>query len=226
MPCWNRMKSISGYIISTALLLALLQTVAGQDTLRTYGPRIGIDLARFVYVFADPSEIGAELSVDVEVYNNIFPVFEIGYNNISETEELFSYSSGGTYARAGMDYNFLKVKDRSVHHSITVGFRYGVSIFSHRVEDAHVPSGYWGDLPVDSYENNLTGNWLELVAGLKTEVASNLFLGWSFRYKILLNPEMDPHVTPELIPGYGSGSKDREFGFTYSIFYKIPLLKR
>lgn len=220
------MKNISGYIISSLLLLVLLQPMAGQDTLRTYGPRIGIDLARFVYIFADPSEIGAEFSVDMEVYNNIFPVFEIGYSYISETEELFNYSAGGTYARMGVDYNFLPVTDRSVHHSLTVGFRYGISIFSHRVENAFVPSGYWDDLDMGNYENNLTGNWIELVGGLKTEVAPNLFLGWSFRYKVLLNPEMDPQVTPEFVPGYGRGSADRGFGLSYSIFYKIPLFKK
>ena len=107
MQCLNRMKNISGYIISSVLLLVLFQPLTGQDTLRTYGPRIGIDLARFAYIFADPSEIGAELSVDFEVYKNLFPVFEIGYNTISETGELFNYSAGGTYARAGVDYNFL-----------------------------------------------------------------------------------------------------------------------
>ncbi|MCK5136931.1 MAG: hypothetical protein KAR19_14185 [Bacteroidales bacterium] len=220
------MKNISGSIISSLLLLVLTQPLAGQDTLRTYGPRIGIDLARFAYIFADPSEIGAELSVDAEVYKNIFPVFEIGYCYISETGDLFDYSAGGSYARAGVDYNLLSVTDRSVHHSITVGFRYGVSLFSHRVEDAFVPSAYWGDVIVDTYENNLTGNWFELVGGLMTEVTPNLFLGWSLRYKVLLNPEMDPFVTPLLVPGYGRGTADRGFGFTYSIFYKIPLFKR
>lgn len=203
-----------------------IQPTAGQDTLRTYGPRIGIDLARFAYIFATPSETGAEFSVDVEIYKNIFPVFELGYNHISESEDLFEYASGGTYARAGIDYNLLPVKDRSVHHNILVGFRYGVSIFSHSVENVLIPSDYWGDFVLDSYENSLTGNWLELVGGIKTEVASNFFLGWSVRYKILLNPEMDPLVPPQLIPGYGSGAENRGFGISYSILYKIPLFKR
>jgi len=204
----------------------LFQPLVGQDTLRTYGPRIGIDLARFAYIFAIPSEIGAEFSVDVEVYKNIYPVFEIGYSHISESEELFDYTLGGGYARAGVDYNLLPLKDRSIHHSMTVGFRYGLSIFSHHAENVTIPSDYWGDFIMESYENSLVGNWIELVAGIKAEVASNLFFGWAVRYKILLNPDMDPLVTPQLVPGYGSGTVDRGFGFTYSISYKIPLFKR
>jgi len=37
---------------------------------------------------------------------------------------------------------------------------------------------------------------------------------------------MDPLMIPELIPGYGTGGQNRNFGFSYSILYKIPLLKK
>jgi hypothetical protein len=37
---------------------------------------------------------------------------------------------------------------------------------------------------------------------------------------------MDPVMIPELIPGYGVSGKDRAFGFSYSIFYMIPLIKK
>ncbi len=221
-----RMKNICGYIFKGALLLFLCQPVTGQDTLRTYGPRIGIDLARFVYVFANPSQVGAEISADAEIYKNIYPTFELGYSHISETTDLYSYTLGGTYARIGADYNLLPMKDRSVHHTIAVGFRYGVSRFTQLAESVVIPGDYWGDFILESYENSLTGHWVEMVGGLKAEVATNLFLGWSVRYKILLNPDMDPLVTPHLVPGYGLGTSDRAFGFTYSIMYKIPLFKR
>lgn len=226
MQISNRMKNICGYIFRGAVLLVLFQPLAGQDTLRTYGPRIGIDLARFAYIFANPSQVGAEFSVDAEIYKNVYPVFELGYSHISETTDLYGYTLGGTYARAGGDYNLLPMKDRSIHHTISVGFRYGISLFNHHAEEAVIPGDYWGDFILESYENNLTGHWVELVGGLKAEVATNLFLGWSVRYKILLNPDMDPLVTPHLVPGYGVGTSDRGFGFTYSIFYKIPLFKR
>jgi hypothetical protein len=57
-------------------------------------------------------------------------------------------------------------------------------------------------------------------------VVPNFYLGWSIRYKVLLNPEMDPVMIPELIPGYGVSGEDRAFGFSYSIFYMIPLIKK
>jgi hypothetical protein len=220
------MRSISGYISEAVLLLMLIPSAQGQDTLRTYGPRIGVNLARFVYYFTDPAERGAELSLDFEIYRNLFPVLEAGYSSVSDAVDEAQYESSGPYARLGFDYNVLPVKDRSVHHSITAGLRYATSLFSHRAENITIPSDYWGDVVIDSYENSLQGHWLELVGGVEAEIVSNLFFGWSVRYKILLNPGMDPRVTPLLIPGYGRGTEERGFGFTYSIAYKIPLIRR
>ena len=220
------MKNISGFFSELLLLLMLIQPAGGQDTLRTYGPRFGIDLARFVYLFADPVQVGAEFSVDVELFPDIYPVLEAGYINISETGDSYNYASGGTYARLGADYNVLPVKDRSTHHTITAGGRYGISAFSHRAEQIMIRNDYWGDHLLDSYSNRLTGHWIELVGAVKTEVAPNFFLGWSVRYKILLNPEMDDRVTPQLVPGYGRGTVERGFGFTYQVLYRIPLLRK
>jgi hypothetical protein len=228
MLSMKRMKYISGSTSKTALLLllmALCGRVSAQDTLRTFGPRFGIDLARFLYLLADPSERGAEVSADFEVYKNIYPVVELGYNSISESTELFDYASEGSYFRAGIDYNILPVKNRSVHHTITVGLRYGFSSFTHSSENVVIPS-YWGDYLPGPYENSLKGQWFEFVGGMKAEVIPNLFLGWSLRFKFLLNPEMDPYMVPELVPGYGKGSEGRVMGFSYSFFYMIPLFKR
>ena len=88
----KRMMYISGSFSRIAFLLIFLavlgkvsaQEVSGeetakqedstQDTLRTFGPRFGIDLAPFIYYFTEPRLIGAEVSVDFEIYKNLYPV--------------------------------------------------------------------------------------------------------------------------------------------------------
>jgi hypothetical protein len=221
---------ISGFISKAGLLLLFIaaawRPVSAQDTLRTYGPRFGVDLARFVYILADPSEIGAEVSADFELVKDFYPIFELGYNSISESDSLFNYAASGTYARVGIDYNLLKLRDRSQHHAITIGARYGISLYSHSAENIYIQNPYWGDYVAAPYEMQLRGHWVELVGGIKAELLPNLFMGWSFRFKILLNPDMDPLVTPQMVPGFGTGGKDRSFGISYSIYYKIPLLKK
>ena len=233
------MKYISGSISKAVLLLLALmlsgiisaqevgeELVSNRDTLRTYGPRFGIDLAPLLRLLSDPPQTGAEVYVDFEIYKNVYPVFELGYNSMSESQESFEYVSSGSYGRAGIDYNVLRLKDRSMHHSISLGFRYGISIFTQKFEDVTIQNDYWGDYLPDPSESSLTGQWIELVGGMKAEVLSNFFLGWSIRYKILLNSEIDPLGVPEMIPGFSSGGEDRAFGFTYSIYYKIPLIRK
>jgi hypothetical protein len=229
MQQMKKMKNISGSFSKTVLLLLFLSIagrISAQDTLRTFGPRFGIDLSRLIYLFATPPQLGAEFSADFEVYKNIYPVFEAGYNSISESREMFDYASGGSYARAGVDYNILPHKDRAVQNTITVGLRYGLSLFTHKSENVVIPGNYWGDYMPEPYENSLRGQWMEVVGGMKVEVVPNLFLGWSLRFKFLLNPDMDPVMIPELIPGYGKGTESRTAGFSYSIFYRIPMIKK
>ncbi len=230
----KRMMYISGSFskaVFVLLFLAVLgkvsaQEVSGKDTLRTFGPRIGIDLVPFFYYFTEPKIVGAELSVDFEIYKNLYPVFELGYSSTSASEETFDYESAGNYARAGIDYNILKLKDRSEHHILTVGLRYGISLFKHSSENVLIYSDYWGDYMSEPYENSLKGHWIELVLGIKVEVVSNLYMGWLLRYKFLLNQDMDPVMIPAHIPGYGNGADTSTFGFSYSIFYMIPLIKK
>jgi len=219
-----KLLNTSGYIFSIFLFVSA--ALSGQDTLRTYGPRFGFDLARFAYLLTDPAEIGAEFSVDMEVHKNIYPVFELGYNSISLTRESYTYSANGTYGRIGLDYNLLPVKDRSIHHMIFLGTRYGITFFKHQAENIIIPNSYWGDQIIEFYENNLTGHWLELTGGVKTEIAHNFFMGWNFRYKFLLSKGKDELMSAYLIPGYGKGSSNRSLGISYSILYKIPILKK
>jgi hypothetical protein len=220
------MKSIYTYFSSFLVFLLLSAGSHAQDTLRTYGPRFGIDLARFIYYFSDPAETGASFSADLEVVDNFYMVAEAGFSALSDSVSNAGYSSSGSFARIGLDYNILPVPDRSVHHSITAGFRYGISRFEHSAHNVVLPSSYWGDYTINNYENQLTGHWFELVGGITAEIFPNFFMGWSVRYRILLNPGLDPQVAPLLIPGYGKGTQERGLGFTYSVYYRIPLWKK
>ncbi|MBN2698934.1 MAG: hypothetical protein JXR52_08915 [Bacteroidales bacterium] len=217
-------RSISGFIFSLILLSSFKATA--QDTLRTFGPRLGIDMARFAYLFADPRQKGTALSLDFEVYKNIYPALELGFNSTAFERETFSYASRGFFGRIGLDYNLLPVKDRSVHHIIYAGTRYGTGLFSHRAEHIITPDNYWGDYVRDEYRNNLTGHWLELNAGIRTEVADNFFMGWTVRYMFLISAGKDEIMTPYLVPGYGRADFNRSAGISYWIMYRIPLIKK
>jgi len=218
------LKSISGFIFSLLVFWSIEGTT--QDTLRTYGPRVGIDLVPLASLFTSPKETGTEASIDFEVYQNLYSVAEFGYNNLSFDQENFNYFSSGLYGRIGVDYNLLPVKDPSVHHSIFIGTRYGLSIFQHRAENIVTGNSYWGNYLLDKYQNDITGHWIELTGGVKTELFSNFFMGWTVRYKFLISKVTDELMTPYLIHGYGKGNSNRSLGISYYIMYKIPVIKK
>ncbi len=219
------MKKTYVYFFSVMLLL-LVQNSDAQDTLRTYGLRVGTDLARAAYLFVDPPEAAAEISADFEVIRNLYPTVEAGYGRQKLEQEIYTYQSSGAYFRAGVDYNFIPAPSRDVHHMIYGGVRYGIALFNHSASDILIENDFWGDYAIDTYENSLTGNWFELVGGIKTEILPNFFLGWSVRYRMLLNPDMDPQVKPFYIPGFGNGTEDNALGFTYTVSYKIPFFEK
>lgn len=228
------MRNIFAYIFSGILFLLLHPSALGgqdpgkpvKDTMRTVGPRIGINLVPFVNYFTSPPVFGAEASLDFEIAENFFPVFEAGTASISDSIGEVSYSASGIYGRIGMDYNLLPPKDRSVQHAFTAGFRYGISLMQHKANNIRIPADYWGDYLLQRYENTLAAHWIELVGGIRAEVLPNFYLGWTIRYRILLNPGMDEQLTPLHIPGYGKGAEDRGIGFSYTVSYMFPIMKR
>lgn len=206
--------------------MALLVPVSGQDTLRTYGPEIGVDISGLAHLFASPPRFGAGANLSLGITPDLYPAIELGYSGMSDSVDGSAYSSAGMYGRIGLDYNILPLSDPSVHHRVYFGFRYALSVFRHQAENIRIPGEYWGDYVIEQYENSLQAHWLELVGGVRAEVLPNFFMGWSVRYAILLNPDMDPQITPLMIPGFGKGTENRALLFTYTLAYKIPILKK
>ncbi|PID91379.1 MAG: hypothetical protein CSA96_08710 [Bacteroidetes bacterium] len=204
----------------------LIRAQEAGDTLRSYGPRFGIDIGRLAYVIGYPPQLGSAVFLDFEVSKNIYPVLELGYSSSHVDSTSWDYNSSGFFALAGIDYNLLHNAGRSEHHTITAGLRYGFSNFSQDISNIIVHDGIWGDYSAPDHRAELHAHWIEILAGMRAEVAPNFFLGWHLRYRFLLNPEMDPLVSPLHIPGYGKGSAVKSFGLSYSLAYKIPLFKR
>ncbi|MEZ5070424.1 MAG: DUF6048 family protein [Bacteroidales bacterium] len=169
-------RNICSCICSAGLLLILSLGAQAQDTLRTHGPRFGVDVLRAAYYFADPSETSLSFFADMEVRPNLYPVVEVGYSRTSVDSALYSYRSSGIYATAGLDYNFLKNADRRIHHSMTLGFRYGISPFRQNLDNVMVPSGYWGDGVTQYQQQGLTGHWVESSGRHESQKSCQFFL--------------------------------------------------
>ena len=112
--------------------------------------------------------------------------------------------------------------------------RYGSSNFSNKIESYNVRNSdaYFSNFVDNNYQtidhSNLTGNWLEIVAGVKVETFNNVYLGFSLRLNKLLSTNKPDNFDNLFIPGFNKVTDDNTWGsgFNYTLTYSIPLKKK
>ena len=213
-------------LTSGILILLSLVSAAQEDTLRTVGPRFGIDLSRFIMMPLVPEIRSFEFSADFEVKPNIYPVFEAGFSMVSFSDTNYSYKGSGIYFRAGLDYSMLELEKRNDYSMGFIGARYGISLNQFSADDVIIQDPYWGDLVTGIPEQSGQNHWIEVAAGIRVEIFHNFFMGWSARGRIMLYKTKFDQMIPYYVPGFGDPSKRAAWDINYSIYYKIPVLKR
>jgi hypothetical protein len=217
-------------ILRSIFILLLLSPAFGfgqekKEVWRYEGPRIGIDVSRFLMPFIQSATKTAfEIQADYPYKGNFFPTVEVGYQSIDDLKDNFHYLNKGAYGRIGVDVNINKFQSLSDNDLVFVGFRYGFSRFSQETPSASY-ANYWGTLQSSFPKTNMGAHWGELVFGLKGELMPNLFFGWSVRAKFLLASTKNTNVTPYVIPGLGYTSSEVPFDFSVTVAYRIPLTK-
>ncbi len=165
---------------------------------------------------------GADVSVELSMWNRIFPTLEIGIGMANSTPEdaNFTYKSkAALYGKIGASYNFLY--NKTPDYQLLGGFRFGFSSFSYDITDIKLNSGYWDQTAgFDILNQKSHASWAEILLGIKVKVYKNISMGWSFRYRIMMSYKKNINSDPWYIPGMGS--RTASSSGTFSIFYTIP----
>ena len=117
-----------------------------------------------------------------------------------------------------------------MNNQVYTGLRYGFSTFSQRLNSYSIYSPY-NIFPIPLITPNtefsgLTAHWAEVVAGVKAEIFSNFFMGFSFRLNYLISEKKPETFANLYIPGFNRTYEGRfGVGFNYSISYLVPLFK-
>jgi hypothetical protein len=192
---------------------------------RIEGPRVGIDLSRFLLPsFQNGNRHGWEVQGDIPYKGNFFPTVELGMQWFDDKESGFHYMSNGVYGRIGTDINITKFESLKDNDILFVGFRYGYSQFNQEVNQI-LYSNYWGSLNTSLPKRPINAHWAELVFGMKGEIFSNLFLGWSLRAKFPIIQTNDPNITPYIIPGLGKTAGETPVDFSFTLSYRFPIFR-
>ena len=118
-----------------------------------------------------------------------------------------------------------------MENMIYAGMRYGVSSFSQQLNSYAIynTNPYFGQdiLTPNQKFDGLTAHWVEFVAGVKAELFSNLFLGFSVRMNYLVSNKKPEGFDNLYIPGFNRTYEGNfGVGFNYSLSYFIPLYKK
>ena len=195
--------------------------------------RIGFDLFKPIKSSSDGDDLNYELVSDLQITENLYLAAEYGLIDRLIEDENINFNSNGSFLRFGFDYNMFK-NWVGMDNSIYVGLRYASSNFSNKIESYNIRNSdsYFSNTVENDFEtidhSNLSGNWIEVVTGIKVEMFNNIYLGLSFRLNKLLSTKKPNNFDNLFIPGFNKVTDNNTWGsgFNYTLTYSIPLKKK
>jgi hypothetical protein len=224
-------------IISVLLIFAAWMPLHGQNvksdsvksdttTLkRTFVPmglRIGMDMVSLVKAQIQNDFTGWEVSGDIDIHRYLLSA-EVGSWGRNFRRDSASYSSTyqntGRFWRAGIDVNFL-TRDPE-RNAFFIGARYAHAKYSESMAISATDS-IWGPITGNYSNKDLTARWFELDLGVKVKIYKFIWFGYRGSLKLGLKKNENAAIMSHDVPGYGSTGRDTAWGFTYSIYFRIP----
>ena len=232
------MKHILEYSFSILLILCSISIQAQEKDsvvvppkIERYGIRVGADLSKLARTLYDSNYQGLELVGDFRLTKKYFLAGELGNENKTTNDDQVNFTTKGTYFKVGFDYNAHE-NWLDLENMISIGLRYGLSTFSQEVNNYEVynPNPYFGEIPdkqSDKKFSGLSAQWIEVVAGVKTRVFDNFFVGFTLRGNFLVNNQKPGSFDNLYIPGFNR-TYDGKFGvgFNYTLTYFVPIYKK
>ena len=230
-------KRISTYIIAFLTVSSLCglpvtaiaqnkETTKAEDIQQPFYQKsmIGVDVSGLLGKAFGSDYTSTEASIECNLLNRYFPVFELGYGSTDTVNEEtdIHFKTSAPYFRIGAGYNIFHKKPY-LPGKLLVGARLGFSSFSYDVEAPAMNDPVWGEtsIPVSFEGVKSNASWLELTAEVRTNVYKNFHMGFSVRYKSLFSVKKAENSEPWYIPGFGKNNSSC-FGITYKLSYQLP----
>lgn len=157
-----------------------------------------LKLASYATDFEKKNEGGVNLIFKEKIQIGL----ELGTGNIEPQNALknVDYTVEGTYYRFGVDY----IKQINPDSRLALGLRYGQSNFDDQgVIRLTSPSMLFDDFNDPFERMSLRADWLEVVLTTESRFIGNLYIGGTFRLRILNDYDEQTPIDVFTIPGYG-----------------------
>ena len=202
-----------------------------NDTIEKFGIRAGIDLNKIIRSASNSNYTGLSINGDIRIKKSLYIFSEIGNEEKKINSDYLNSTVKGTYLKGGV--NFKLNNDIKTENLFYSGLILGFSNFNQSIDNYTIyntNSTYWGESYIDESLSlsNLNAVWFEIVFGLKTEIFNNLFLGFELQLKNVLKQKNSQGITNFYLPGFNRTYDSSDFGagFSYTISYLIPIIKK
>lgn len=184
------------------------------------GVAVSADVVGFAMKAVGAKFANMEVGARINLLDKYFPVAELGIGDShregAETGNTFSTTS--PYMRFGIDYNFNKKHNGNRLFGI---LRYGFSSFKYDIGNNLFTDPVYGTtIPLQLNGQKATAQWLEFGLGLETKLWSFVRLGWSMRYKFMINIKCPYEGSPYFVPGFGKND-DNGWGGTVNLVFDV-----
>lgn len=189
------------------------------------GIRVELDVSPLVSTFILGTEhYQWQAATQFHLRNQYLPIVEVGVSGSNiHTPSGIHYRTDGLFYRVGLDISAIRpANDRQpTNHLLLVGARLGYSGFTYELNNIVINDPYWNRSEIRNGMQHTTSRfWMEIVAGLRVEIFTRAYLGWSIRYKSLFGYDVPGAYKPLFIPGYGMNNENN-WAFSYLIGYKF-----
>jgi hypothetical protein len=218
------LKMLRYIFISTLLLLSLsARSQLIQEAKETaQGFTLGVNLAGPVNKLFDKDRTGFSFLTRINIQEDLFFIGEAGYENVNFEKTAYHYDSNGTFIRIGAEMDVLPAKEEGSNDNLLIGLQYGFALQEQVATHFFVENGYWDDYSGRMGANTINTHWIELSGGPRAELFNNFYISWNLHIRVSVANSNTSMLEPYIVPGFGSGDKRLNAGFSYVLEYMIP----
>jgi len=225
------------FILFCAFTLSIAQEVSTDDTVteatdtvdtdgdgkaKSYNRfEISLDYLKLL-TFVFPSETKLEAGLGFISKINIGVNVEVGYGE-KMPEDFYKnadYKVFGYYGRVGLSYYY----PYNPGVNFIIGAKYAMSQYQDEATFS-ILSSLWDDFEGEFQRENLEANWVELILGSESSVKGNLYFGFTFRMRFLIESDNFEPFEVYFVPGYGRTFDNFVPALNLYVKYFIPFGK-
>ena len=212
-------------LIYTLALFCCTVSVLGQDKDRKgrLALMLGADITSPVASLIEPGTTKYGGHANLSISNLFYFTFDYGvHRGIRQNaigSQIFTHTNLGDYYILGFDYNLSRKKRNG---ATFLGFRYGVSRFTNRLEYT-IQQPYWQSSKTTYSPKRtliLEATWVALVGGVRIQLVGPVYIGMTARIRVIRSLDESNPTTVEL-PGFGFLTSKTRATFTQYVFLKL-----